>query len=175
MSARMANCAATTDPGMPELGRNRLIQPEVQMPDATEQTSSRRSRSRARNTSATAAATPRRSRTPREPLDRVLTQLDQMISTLIKENRDLRRQIERASRQTISDTSGTADRLLRSIQRRITRAGDSDRSSGRRRAVAAAPATRTRRKITDPEVLERRRQALAKARAARAAKRASAS
>jgi hypothetical protein len=98
-----------------------------------------------------------------------------MISALIKENRDLKRQIDRASRQTISDTSGTADRLLRSIQRRITRAGESERTSGRRRSVAAAPASRTRRKITDPEVLERRRQALAKARAARAAKRATAS
>ena len=145
------------------------------MPDATQETSTRRSRGRARNTSASAAPAPRRSRAPREPLDRVLSQLDQMISTLIKENRDLRRQVEKASRQTISDTSGTADRLLRSIQRRITRAGESERTTGRRRAVAAAPASRTRRKITDPEVLERRRQALAKARAARAAKRASAS
>jgi hypothetical protein len=144
------------------------------MPDAPPDTSTRRSRSR-RNTSASAPAAARRSRGPREPLDRVLTQLDQMISALIKENRDLKRQIDRASRQTISDTSGTADRLLRSIQRRITRAGESDRTSGRRRAVAAAPASRTRRKITDPEVLERRRQALAKARAARAAKRATAS
>jgi hypothetical protein len=98
-----------------------------------------------------------------------------MISALIKENRDLKRQIDRASRQTISDSSGTADRLLRSIQRRITRAGEGDRTSARRRSVAAAPASRTRRKITDPEVLERRRQALAKARAARAAKRATAS
>jgi hypothetical protein len=145
------------------------------MPDATQERSPRRSRTRARSTGASAPSTPRRGRGPREPLDRVLSQLDQMISTLIKENRDLRRQIDKASRQTISDSSGTADRLLRSIQRRITRAGESDRTSGRRRAVAAAPASRTRRKITDPEVLERRRQALAKARAARAAKRATAS
>lgn len=144
------------------------------MPDATQESSPRR-RTRARNTTTTAAAPARRTRVPREPLDRVLTQLDQMISTLIKENRDLKRQIDKASRQTIGDTSGTADRLLRSIQRRITRAGDGGRASGRRRSVAAAPASRTRRKITDPEVLERRRQALAKARAARAAKRATGS
>jgi hypothetical protein len=98
-----------------------------------------------------------------------------MISALIKENRDLKREVDRVSRQAIGSSSGTADRLLRSIQRRITRAGDSGRTAGRQRATTAAPATRTRRKITDPEVLERRRQALAKARAARAAKRASSS
>jgi phosphate uptake regulator len=144
------------------------------MPDTGQETSTRRSRSR-RSTNTSASPAARRSRGPREPLDLVLTQLDQMISALIKENRDLKRQVDRASRQTISDSSGTADRLLRSIQRRITRAGDSDRTSSRRRSVAAAPPSRTRRKITDPEVLERRRQALAKARAARAAKRATAS
>jgi hypothetical protein len=145
------------------------------MPDATQEKSPRRSRSRAPSTSAAAPTASRRSRGPREPLDRVVSQLDQMVSALIKENRDLRRQVERASRQAMGDTTGAADRILRSIQRRISRAGESDRTSGRRRAAAAAPATRTRRKITDPEVLERRRQALAKARAARAAKRASSS
>jgi hypothetical protein len=37
--------------------------------------------------------------------------------------------------------------------------------------VAVAPVSRRRGKITDPELLERRRQALAKAREVRAAKR----
>ena len=146
------------------------------MPDTTQERSTRRSRSRAQNASPSAPAASRRSRAPREPLDRVVSQLDQMVSALIKENRELRRQVERASRQTAGDTSGAADRILRSIQRRISRAGESGRTStSRRRAAAAAPATRSRRKITDPEVLERRRQALAKARAARAAKRAASS
>src|SRR2546421_12779374 len=120
------------------------------MPDTAQETSPRRSRTRARNTGASAPSTPRRGRGPREPLDRVLSQLDQMISTLIKENRDLRRQVDKASRQTISDTSGTADRLLRSIQRRITRAGESERTTGRRRAAAGAPARTTPRKNNHP-------------------------
>ena len=45
----------------------------------------------------------------------------------------------------------------------------------RKVAAGAATVSTTRRRITDPEVLERRRQALAKAREARAAKRASGS
>jgi hypothetical protein len=97
-----------------------------------------------------------------------------MISALIKENRELQRQIEKLSRQGLGAASGTAERALRSIQRRISSAVDGRATTRRRRSVAAAPASRTPRKITDPEVLERRRQALAKARAARAAKRASA-
>jgi hypothetical protein len=98
-----------------------------------------------------------------------------MITALIQENRDLKRQIDRASRQGLDTSSSSADRLLRSIQRRISRASDSARTTTRRRSTSAAGESRTRRKITDPEVLERRRQALAKARAARAAKRAAAS
>jgi hypothetical protein len=146
------------------------------MSAVSRETTTRRPRRQAANRAATAPSPARRTRAPREPLDRVLAELDRMISALIKENRDLKREVERASRQGIATSSGTADRLLRSIQRRISRAGEGGRTAGRQRsAAAAAPASRTRRKITDPEVLERRRQALAKARAARAAKRASGS
>jgi hypothetical protein len=97
-----------------------------------------------------------------------------MISALIKENRELQRQIDKLSRQALGAPSGTAERVLRSIQRRISSALASRATTRRRRPGAAAPASRTPRKITDPEVLEKRRLALAKARAARAAKRASA-
>jgi hypothetical protein len=97
-----------------------------------------------------------------------------MIPALIKENRELHRQIDKLSRQALGATSGTAERALRSIQRRISSAVDGRATTRRRRSVTAASVSRTPRKITDPEVLERRRQALAKARAARAAKRASA-
>jgi hypothetical protein len=96
-----------------------------------------------------------------------------MISALIKENRELQRQIDKLSRQALGATSGTAERALQSIQRRLSRAVGGRATTRRRRSVAAAAVSRTPRKITDPEVLERRRQALAKARAARAAKRAS--
>jgi hypothetical protein len=104
----------------------------------------------------------------------VLADLDRMISALIKENRDLHRQIDKLSRQAVGAASGTAERALRAIQRRISSAVDSRTTTRRRRSVAAAQVSRTPRKITDPELLERRRQALAKARAVRAAKRASA-
>jgi hypothetical protein len=90
-----------------------------------------------------------------------------MISALIKENRELQRQIEKLSRQALGATTGTAERALRSIQRRISSVVDGRATTRRRRPVPAAP-------VTDPEVLEKRRHALAKARAARAAKRASA-
>jgi hypothetical protein len=96
-----------------------------------------------------------------------------MISALIKENRELQRQIDKLSKLALGAPSGTAERALRSIQRRISSAVDGRATTARRRSVAAAPASRTSRKITDPAVLERRRQALAKARAARASKRAS--
>jgi hypothetical protein len=145
------------------------------MSAVSRETTTGRSRRQAGSRAATATSSPRRTRASREPLERVLTDLDRMISALIKENRDLKREVDRVSRQAIGSSSGTADRLLRSIQRRISRAGDSTRTAGRQRSATAAPAGRTRRKITDPEVLERRRQALAKARAARAAKRASGS
>jgi hypothetical protein len=97
-----------------------------------------------------------------------------MISALIKENRELQRQIDKLSRQALGAPSGTAERVLRSIQRRISSALDGRATTRRRRSARTASVSRTPRKITDPEVLEKRRLALAKARAARAAKRASA-
>src|ERR1700730_18120599 len=97
-----------------------------------------------------------------------------MVSALIKENHDLSRQIDRFSSRAVGSASGTLERTLRSIQRRVSGAVDGGTTTGRRRSSARQVA-RTRAKITDPELLERRRQALAKARAARSAKRASAS
>jgi len=76
-----------------------------------------------------------------------------MISALIKENRELHRQIDKLSRQAVGATSGTVERALRSIQRRISSAVESGTTTRRRRS--ASPASRTRGKITDPELLER--------------------
>ena len=146
------------------------------MPTAQETLIGRRRSSRAvgSNDVKSSSATRRRQRV-RQPTQSVLADLDRMVSALIKENRELQRQIDKLSRQALGATSGTAERALRSIQRRISSAVDGLATTRRRRSGAAAPAvSRTPRKITDPEVLERRRQALAKARAARAAKRASA-
>ena len=134
----------------------------------------RRSSRAARNSDAKPSSATRRSRGVRQPTESVLADLDRMISALIKENRELHRQIDKVSRQALGATSGTAERALRSIQRRISSAVSGRTTTRRRRSVGAAPVSKTPRKITDPEVLERRRQALAKARAARAAKQASA-
>jgi N-methylhydantoinase B/oxoprolinase/acetone carboxylase alpha subunit len=137
-------------------------------------TTRRRSSRTVRNSDAKPSSTTRRSRGVPQPTQSVLADLDRMISALIKENRELQRQIDKLSRQALGATSGTAERALRSIQRRLSSAVGGRATTRRRRSVAAAAVSRTSRKITDPEVLERRRQALAKARAARAAKRASA-
>jgi N-methylhydantoinase B/oxoprolinase/acetone carboxylase alpha subunit len=145
------------------------------MTTAQETPTTRRRSSRAvRNSDVKPSSATRRSRGVRQPTQSVLADLDRMISALIKENRELQRRLDKLSRQALGATSGTAERALRSIQRRISSAVDGRATTRRRRSVTAASVSRTPRKITDPEVLERRRQALAKARAARAAKRASA-
>jgi hypothetical protein len=137
-------------------------------------TTRRRSSRGVRDSDVKPSSATRRSRGVRQPTQSVLADLDRMISALIKENRELHRQIDKLIRQALGPTSGTAERALRSLQRRISSAVDGWAPTRRRRPVPAASVSRTPRKITDPELLERRRQALAKARAARAAKRASA-
>jgi N-methylhydantoinase B/oxoprolinase/acetone carboxylase alpha subunit len=148
---------------------------ETPMAKDQEKTGTRRRRSRtARSSDVKSSSATRRGPGVRQATESVVADLDRMISALIKENRDLQRQIDKLSRQAISATSGTAERTLRSIQRRISGAVDGGGTTRRRRSVVAAQVSRTPRKVTDPEVLERRRQALAKAREARAAKRAGA-
>ena len=143
------------------------------MAEVPEKTTTRRRRSQtAKSRDVKPSSATRRGRGVRQATESVLADLDRMISTLIKENRELHRQIDKLSRQAVGATSGTVERALRSIQRRISSAVESGTTTRRRRSTS--PASRTRGKITDPELLERRRQALAKAREARAAKRASA-
>jgi hypothetical protein len=98
-----------------------------------------------------------------------------MISALIKENRELHRQIDKLSRQTLGGPSVTAERILRWLERRVRGSHEGQGATGRRRRAGGATSTSTaKRKMTDLERLERRRQALAKAREARATKRAAA-
>src|SRR5438132_12859374 len=145
------------------------------MAEVQEKTRTRRRQSRAvQNGDAQPTTASRRGRRVRQPTAAVLADLDRMISALIKENRELHRQIDKLSRQAVGASSGIAERALRSLQRRISGAVEGGRRSSGRRSVAAAPVSRRRGKITDPELLERRRQALAKAREVRAAKRAGA-
>ncbi len=116
----------------------------------------------------------RSGRGARQPAEQVLVELEPMISTLIKENRELHRQIDKLSKQTTGAASGATERALQSLERRVRGSLDGRTTTARRQSAGATSTPRVRRKVTDPELLERRRQALAKARAARAAKRASA-
>jgi hypothetical protein len=131
---------------------------------------------RRRRTRSTAESTPPagRTRRPRASGDELLAQLTAQVDRLIAENRELKRAIDKAEKAQGAGGLGESARTLAGLQRRVSQALASD-GRGRGRGAAGAAAPRPRRKVTDPGVLERRRQALAKARAARAAKRAAGS
>jgi hypothetical protein len=103
----------------------------------------------------------------------VLEQLTTSIDALVRENKSLKRQIARLESKGLTAGTSASERTLLSIKRSVDRAldGGGRASAGRQRA-AAAQQTRTRRRITDPAILEARRQALARARQALAEKRA---
>jgi cell division septum initiation protein DivIVA len=90
----------------------------------------------------------------------LIDDLTSSIEKLIQENKTLKREV---SRLESSGDSQMSTRSLASLQRKAAQALGTKASNGR--------STR-RRRVTDPDVLERRRQALAKARQALAAKRA---
>jgi hypothetical protein len=117
-------------------------------------------------------ASRRRPRDARPAGDALVADLSEMVDRLIQENRELKRALAKAEKSQGGADLGQATRTLSGLQRRVSRAL-SDAGSQRRRGAAAAapPAPKPRRRVTDPEVLERRRQALVKARAARQAKR----
>jgi len=137
--------------------------------DDTTTTTRRRTRR-----SASTAGGAARTRRPRASGDELLAQLTAQVDRLIAENRELKRTLASAEKaQAAGGGLGQASRALAGLQRRVSQALASDgRGRGRGRSAEAAAAPRPRRKVTDPEVLERRRAALEKARAARAAKRA---
>lgn len=131
----------------------------------------RRRATRPRTSDGQPSATRTRSRRARPGGDDLVASLTTMVDQLIEENRQLKRDLTRAERTQGGGDLGQATRTLAGLQRRVSRALETARAAGGRRGAAAQPAPRPRRKVTDPEVLERRRQALAKARAARQAKR----
>src|SRR5438309_9262062 len=130
-------------------------------------------RSRRRTSAAASGSGSRRSRRTSLAGDALVSSLTEMVDQLIRENRQLKRAIVRAEKSAGSSAGlGQAARALTGLQRRVDRALSSSATPrGRRAAAPTAAASRPRRKVTDPEVLERRRQALVKARAARQAKR----
>ncbi len=137
---------------------------------------SRRGAGRPRKTQgAPAPALPTRGRRPRLSGDALVSSLAEMVDLLIKENRQLKRALARAEKAGESANVGQAAKALSGLQRRVTRALNSSSTTRRPGATTTATAsTRTRRKVTDPDVLERRRQALTKARAVRHGRRGAA-
>ena len=107
-----------------------------------------------------------------------------MVNSLLKENRTLKRQLAKleAAGVTSGRTGRRADPLTASvttIRRKIERALQSSRSGTGRRASTSRAASRTSssartRKPSSPETQRKRLEALAKARAARAAKKSQA-
>ncbi len=86
-------------------------------------------------------------------------------------------EIAQLRQKAARDAATVGESALRPLHRKLERAvtSSSATSPSRRRQAAAAPTPRRpRRKITDPVVLERRREALAKARQVRAEKLAAA-
>jgi hypothetical protein len=142
------------------------------MASETSDTSASSSRSRRPRRSESTGNASRRPRGPRATGEALLADLTQMVDRLILENRELKRALARVQKTDAGASLGQAARALSGLQRRVSRALTSTVTTRRRGAAAAVtPAPKPRRKVTDPEVLERRRQALAKARAARQAKR----
>jgi hypothetical protein len=105
-----------------------------------------------------------------------------LVNELISENRRLRRENAKLRADSGTRTAGRqpkspAEKALTAISRQVQRALGATSSAGstRRRSISASPAKRARKPITDPAVLQRRREALEKARRVRAEKRAAAS
>ena len=126
---------------------------------------------RRRRTTRIATAT-RRPRTAPAVTNSVADDLKRSLTALLEENATLRRQVERLS------TSLSRIASLAQVEAGASAQAPVKARRGRPPRVAsatapeAAPVKRTRRRVTDPVALERRRQALAKARAVAAQNRA---
>ena len=74
----------------------------------------------------------------------LIQQLNGMIAELIRENRKLKRQVEKLTARGTKAASTTVERSLRTIQRRVQKALGGTKTRKRR----AAPAATTRRRAT---------------------------
>jgi hypothetical protein len=75
----------------------------------------------------------------------LIEQLNNLVAQLIKENRKLKRDIEKLTARGTKAASGTVERSLRTIQRRVQKALGGPK---RRKRSAAPAATKTRRATT---------------------------
>src|SRR5438445_8026167 len=111
-------------------------------------TQRRRSGEGGRETNAGRASPIRSRRVGRQSAGQALAELEPMISALIKENRDLHRQIDKLSKQTVGAASGAAERALRSLERRVRGSLDGRTTTARSRSAEARSIPRVRRKVT---------------------------
>jgi cell division septum initiation protein DivIVA len=72
----------------------------------------------------------------------LVEQLNAAVAQLIKENRKLKRQVEKLSARATSGASGVVDRGLRGIQKRVQKALTPTTRRKRRKGTAAAAATK---------------------------------
>ncbi len=97
------------------------------------------------------ASGPRRPRRRRIGGHELVEQLNEVVAQLIKENRKLKRQLEKLSARGTSAASGTVDRSLRTIQRRVKKALGTPAKKRRRKSAATAAKTTATRKRRAPK------------------------
>jgi cell division septum initiation protein DivIVA len=76
----------------------------------------------------------------------LVEQLNAAIAQLIKDNRKLKRQVEKLTARGAAAASGTVDRSLRTIQRRVEKALSSTAKRRRRKGTVAAIKKTVRKK-----------------------------
>src|SRR3989442_10737866 len=79
--------------------------------------------------------------------NQLIQQLNGMVAELIKENRKLKRQVEKLTARGTKAASGAVERSLRTIQRRVQKALATPKRR-KRRTAAAAPTKRKRATTT---------------------------
>ena len=100
-----------------------------------------------RTTTTTSTTRRRRGSTGNELVDN----LNQMIGELIKENRKLKRQVEKLSARATGAASSTVEKGLKSIQRRVQRAISSGTTTTRRRRTSTTTTSTGRRRGRPPK------------------------
>lgn len=76
----------------------------------------------------------------------IVDNLNSMIGDLIKENRKLKRQVEKLSSKATSASAGAVEKGLRSIQRKLARATTGTTTTRRRRTTSTSSAANGRRR-----------------------------
>ncbi len=105
--------------------------------------------SKNRTTAGTATRAGSRSRATRSKGPELVETLNTMVNDLIKENRSLKRQLEKAN-QGGGAAAASIEKGLRNLQRRVERAFTASPTTRRRRTTRAGAGTRRRRSKTTP-------------------------